>query len=284
MRVVDPLLGTRIEIGVDAEYDAVRRRAEDAAVAEIQRLEQVFTVHDPASALHAFRRSGTTDVSELRAVLDIALQWREWTDGLFDPAVGRLMARWERAEAADVAPDTAELARIATDSRSAAPDFTSLNAIAKGWIADQAATTAHRTDGVTGVWINAGGDVVHRGHGSVAVGIEDPDRPYDNATPLTVVELSGEALATSGGSRRFWTIGGRRYTKVLDPRSGQPVDRVSSATVIAADAASADVLATVALVAEVDHALSMVGAAGAACLLVLADGTVVTDSERFGRH
>lgn len=52
------------------------------------------------------------------------------------------------------------------------------------------------------------------------------------------------AVATSGHYRRFVTIGGRRYSHILDPRTGLPVEDPASVTVIAASAIEADGLAT----------------------------------------
>lgn len=283
VRTVEPLLGTRVEVGVDGCSDTGRRQVEDEVVAEVARLERIFTVFDPDSELHRFVQTGTTDAPELWTVLDLASSWRGRTDGLFDPAIGTLMARWDQAEREGTEPTPHELAGLVGEPAPVGPSVDNLNAIAKGWIADRAVTIASNAHVADGIWINAGGDVVHRGSGSITVGVEDPRRPYDNAAPLAAVRLSGEALATSGGARRFWTIGAKRYAKVLDPRSGRPVDRVDSATVVARDAATADVLATVALIARTDETLALVADVGADCLLVLADGEVVASSARFGR-
>ena len=80
---------------------------------------------------------------------------------------------------------------------------------------------------------------------------------------MATIEIDNEALATSGGARRWWTIGGKRYSKVLDPRTGLPVDSVASATVVARNAAEADVLATTALVLKPEETLVLVEAEGA---------------------
>ena len=280
MSVVEPLLGTRVEIEVRARSAAAVERAEQAVIAEMQRLEAVFTVFDPSSALNALVATGTTDVPELALVADLAVDWRRRTSGLFEPAMQTVMRQWDAAEEVGTAPTDSELAAalVVLDEKASADD---LNAIAKGWIADRAAMTVVADPAVESVWVNAGGDVVHRGDGSVRVAVEDPRRPYDNAPPLAIVEIHDEALATSGGTRRFWTIGGRRYPKVLDPRTGRPVERLRSASVIAAEAVTADVLATVALVATVDETLSLMSDADAACLLVTAEGEVVSTTDRF---
>jgi thiamine biosynthesis lipoprotein len=62
---------------------------------------------------------------------------------------------------------------------------------------------------------------------------------------IGVVTLApGEAVATSGNYERFVTIAGRRYSHIIDPRSGQPVAGLASVTVLATSAMEADALST----------------------------------------
>lgn len=280
-RVVEPLLGTRAEVHCIAEPDSsdVCDIIERAAIHEVRRLEAIFTVFEPSSALNQMRATGKTTVPELAAVVDLAALWIERSGGAFDPTVERLMQLWDQAEVRGVAPTTAAI-NAARAQRSSPTN--NLNAIAKGWIAQ--AAVEHVLAEVaesTGLWLSLGGDVVHRGAGSVTVGIEDPHRPYDNVAPMATVVLENAAIATSGGSRRWWTIDGVRYPKVLDPRSGLPTEVLAGATVWAADAATADVLATIALIADVDQTLALVADAGAECLLVHHDRTHTCTSDRF---
>lgn len=282
-RIVEPLLGTRAEVCVAATDADGCSRAEDAVIAEVGRLETIFTVFDHTSALHDLRRTGSTDVAELREVVGLAESWRGRTGGAFQPRGQPLLDLWDRAEATGTVPSMAGL-RSAVDALSTPTGYASLdlNAIAKGWIAERALKTMlDASPDVSAGWLSLGGDVVHGGDGSLVVGIEDPKRPYDNVAPLATVELSNEALATSGGARRWWTVGQRRYSKVLDPRTGLPAEGVASATVVAPDGAAADVLATVGLVLARDEMFDLMQAAGASCLLVDADGSVSSSSDRF---
>lgn len=286
MHTVEPLLGTRGEVAITAPSTQAVERAEKAVIGEARRLEKIFTVFDDASALHALRRSGTTTVAELQIVVALAIEWHRRTGGAFHPALQPLIDAWDHGEAAGHVPDVAALS-AATTTLAAWPrdhvDVSSidLNGIAKGWIADRALEVAFAQPTVSSAWLSLGGDLVHRGEGSVAVGIENPARPYDNVPPMAAVDISNEALATSGGGRRWWTIDGRRYSKVLDPRTGQPADHVHSASVIAATAADADALATTCVVVAVDEAMALVATHGADCLLVCANGSVTTTSSRF---
>lgn len=282
MQIVEPLLGTRAEIHVNADAAAAADSAEGRIIQEIQRLERLFTVFDPHSALHELRRSGSTSVPELVEVTRLAAEWQLRSEGAFDPRVEPLMAMWTEGEAADSVPSDEAIARALHERDQDAGPADNLNAIAKGWIAQAALNTVDLSAAsLHSAWLSLGGDVVHRGSDSLTVGIEDPHRPFDNVAPLARVEISNEAVATSGGSRRWWTIGGRRYPKVLDPRTGLPVDRVAAATIVAVDAAVADVLATIATVVPTEQLLALTETVGASCLLIHSDRSRTCTSDRF---
>lgn len=288
MHTVEPLLGTRGEVAVSAPSTLAMEQAESAVIDEARRLEKVFTVYDEASDLHAMRRAGATTVAELQTVVSLALEWHQRTNGVFHPALQPLIDVWDHGEATGQVPDLVVLSATTAALAAWQGDHVdvstiNLNGIAKGWIADRALDAAFSHASVTSAWLSLGGDLVHRGDGSLVVGIENPARPYDNVPPMATVEVSNEALATSGGGRRWWEIDGSRYSKVLDPRTGRPADDVHSASVIASTATDADALATTCLVLEAEEALALVTTHAADCFLVCADGTVRSTSNRFRR-
>lgn len=61
---------------------------------------------------------------------------------------------------------------------------------------------------------------------------------------LGKIRLAEGAVASSGHYRRYLTIAGRRFSHIIDPRTGWPVKAPASVTVIAGDALTADALAT----------------------------------------
>ncbi|MFV0460915.1 MAG: FAD:protein FMN transferase [Actinomycetales bacterium] len=285
-----PLLGTDVTIRVEAIEPALAHAIEQAAVNEIVRVQAVFTVFDPASALSRWRRGELADPpDEVTRLLGTAADWHQASGGAFHPAAGTLRARWLRAEGEAVVPSGEELAVLADDVRSLPYQVgadgsarrtgdtsgVDLNAIAKGYAVDRAIDLAVGL-GADGVMVNAGGDLAHRGAGEVMVGIEDPLHPSDNAAPLETVRLRGRAIATSGLARRGFTVGATRYGQVLDPRTARPVDHCASASVLAPTAEAADAMATVAGVLEHAEALAFVDARpDFACLLVTRDGKVL---------
>lgn len=255
-----PLIGTVVETRVDAT-EPEARHLDDLMVAEMARLERVCSAYDHESELSRWRRGELADPSDdFCAVMAAALAHQVASGGAFNPLSGVIGEAWRIAAERDGSPpDDAVLAELAASIR--APRFTvgddgrpvatgdcstlNLNAFAKGWIVDRALELGWSTGLARSIVVNAGGDLAHRGEGAVRVGVENPLRPYDNEPPLMTVDLSNAGMATSGGARKGYRIGGRRYAHVIDPRTGRTVDHIASVTVIAPSAADADVLATV---------------------------------------
>mgnify|MGYP003345772462 CR=1 FL=1 len=72
--------------------------------------------------------------------------------------------------------------------------------------------------------------------------------------------LHNQGIATSGVSERYYAIGNHRYSHLIDPRTGRTCDKTLSATVIAPDAETADVLATICCVLAPAQAIRLVDA------------------------
>lgn len=260
----EPLLGTRVELRISTEVGpSAAERTSEAVVSEMRRLQRVFTLFDEASELVRWRTGSLAQPGpELGEVLRLALHWQQRSGGAFNVAGGALSTLWRSAEREGRLPDRNGLA--AACARIVDPPYLAhaggkieargdcsgvdLNALAKGWIADRGAAIGIDRAGIDAVVVNAGGDIAHRGAGAVVVGIENPLEPYDNAAPLAVVRLSNGGIATSGSVRRGFEVAGRWFGHVLDARTGMPVDSLVSVTVVAPDAATADVAATVASV------------------------------------
>ena len=81
------------------------------------------------------------------------------------------------------------------------------------------------------------------------------------------------AISTSAAYERGYDIGGRHYSHILDPRTGQPATGAASATVVADDNATANALATTLCVVRPEEGLRLVRETpGAECLIVAEDG------------
>ncbi len=155
-----------------------------------------------------------------------------------------------------------------------------LGGIAKGYIAGRMAERM-RQAGALAALVDAGGDVyaVARRPARLvspgrdprwSVGIQDPRYPDQRGRLYTALYLEDQAAVTSGHYERGFTIGGRHFSHILDPRTGRPVDtRLASVTVVAADPALADGLATALAVIGVEKGMALVESLdGVECLLL----------------
>ncbi|MFH0838895.1 MAG: FAD:protein FMN transferase [Candidatus Omnitrophota bacterium] len=120
-----------------------------------------------------------------------------------------------------------------------------LGGIAKGYIVDKAAEVLKR-HGVQNGLVDAGGDLYCFGGNTKnlrwRIGLQHP-RNKDKI--IARLELKDKAIATSGDYERFIMLEGRRFSHILNPKTGYPVEDIPmSVTIIAGDCMSADALAT----------------------------------------
>lgn len=185
--------------------------------------------------------------------------------GLFNPAIGRLIALWGFAsdDPPKGPPPSAEAIRAILEQRPAMTDIhldgikmqsrnpalqLDFGAFAKGYAVDRA-IDALREMGIEHAVVNAGGDLRAIGrHGERAwrIGIRHPRAEGI----LAAVEVEGdESVFTSGDYERYFDWQGRRYDHIIDPRSGYPAQGLSSVTVFARQGDLADAAATALFVA-----------------------------------
>ncbi|MCX6520426.1 MAG: FAD:protein FMN transferase [Actinobacteria bacterium] len=151
-----------------------------------------------------------------------------------------------------------------------------LGGIGKGFAADLVADELIAA-GASGVLVNLGGDLTVRGlpgdDTSWYLGIEDPSAPPKHVALLRVVT---GGIATSGTTVRRWTsLDGSQRHHLIDPTTAQPATTATlTATVLAADCATAEVYATAAMMLDARSAVAMLDQLGLAGLVVGSDGGV----------
>lgn len=287
------VMGTSLELRVHADDSAAALRGERRVLGEIDRLSAILSGYDPRSEFSRWqaRPAGALPVSrELYAMLESADRWNGSTRGAFDPRVEVLSRLWSTAADQGRLPTSEEIARARATM--AAPAWKldpknqsatrigdcpiSLNAIAKGFIVGRACEVAlEPNEGVRGLSLNVGGDLRVLGDFVQGVGIASPFSDSESSEPFTRIEVRDRAVATSGSSQRGLWIGGKWYSHIFDPRSGEPADRVASVTVIAERSADADALATCFNVLGPGESLRIAESlSGVECLIVAADGAI----------
>jgi thiamine biosynthesis lipoprotein len=150
-----------------------------------------------------------------------------------------------------------------------------LSSLGKGRGVDRVAEYLD-SQGVTNYLIDLSGKLRARGRNASGsawrVAIEQPAADVTNlrATSGTaVVVLRDSSVATAGDYRRYFESDGRRYSHIIDPRTGEPVThRTASATALAAGCMEADAWATVFMVMSPEAALSLADARGLTAMLL----------------
>ena len=256
-----------IALGAGAEIvlhdpDATRaRRLIAACVAEIDRLEDVFSLYRPESAISRLNRAGRLAAPPLELV-DLLAQARfyaERTEGAFDVTVQSLWrlyaAHFAQPGADPQGPASADLARAqalvgyraieidAATIRFARPSMAiTLNGIAQGYITDRVAALLQE-GGMSDVLLDIGE--------TRALGHHPEGRPWRvgirrAAEPETIartIALAGSAVATSAGIASPFDASGRHH-HLFDPASGRPAVSTGQVSVIAPRATMADALST----------------------------------------
>ena len=287
------VLGTSFELNVVATGASAARRAESVALAEVDRLEAILSGWSSTSELAHWTATQDVDVAispELADVLHASDAWRARTGGAFDAAAQAIVALLRDGSAecseeemrvllASLRGPRWHVDRRAGVARRLTTHAISVDAIAKGYIVTRAAALARAVDGVSEVLLNVGGDVQHLGDRPAVVGITDPFAPAENAKPIAAVHLKDSAIATSGGYRRGFIAHGRRVSHIVDPRTGQPTERIASASVFAPDCATADALSTAFSVLTPPESVALADSlSDVGCLLVERDGTITTNA------
>jgi len=284
------VLGTSLELKVVARTEAAADKAEAAVLAQIDREAKILSGYDPASEFSRWFRTRGESVpvsDDLFEVLRRFDRYRAVTGGALDPAAEAVTRVWKSAAAAHRLPDVAEMEAAAAAARGphwsldpvrhTATHLSStpliLNSFAKSYIAGQAADAALKCEGVAGVVVNIGGDLVVRGRRTEQVNIADPRNDAENAEPIARIQVQDRAVATSGGYRRGVQIGDRFYSHIVDPRTGRPADGILSSTVVAKDPSDAGALATAFSVLTPEESARVADAvAGVEYLLIARDG------------
>ncbi len=259
------VFGTRVEVLIAGLDDAAARAATAAVLHEFDRLHRSYHAWKPSelSALNAAIAAGRQQAvtPEMAALIVEAQRLTRLSEQLFDPGIGRLVSLWgfQSDELPVALPDAAALAAwraarpsivdlrldglyASSQQRLLALDF---GGYLKGFALDRAATIL-QAQGVQNALINIGGNVMALGSKNGQrwrVGIQHPRQPG----PLATLELAdGEAIGTSGDYQRYFELAGRRYSHLLDPRSGEPVQHTQALTVLITPRVAAGTLSDVA--------------------------------------
>jgi len=303
------LMDTLVSIRVFGTNEDALREAVREAYAEMHRIADL-TDRFPAAGSAACAASNVCQINRMAgvrpvrvdkdvfAMLEMARNYHNLTGGAFDVTIGPVMGLWGFGDKSPRVPgdDEIKASLVSVNNDNVRLDAKTLSvflekkgmildlgAVAKGYATEKAVQVLKK-NGIKKALIDAGGTirVIGNSVGNTPwrIGIKNPASMGDI---VAVVSLTDMAAVTSGDYYRYFEAKGRRWNHILDPRTGYPATENRSVTVVAKDAALADVLSTALFVLEPEKALEKARQLGVEVFIVRADSRILYTPGLQGR-
>ncbi len=276
-------MGTFVRIVAVAMNEQVADKSIQTAFEQCQLVDNLMSDYKPDSELSRLNREAHKSAVKITKptfeVLQKAIRFSELSEGAFDITIAPVVALWRKAADTNSLPTDAQLqlarSKVGYQKLILNQDKMTvrlavkgmkldLGGIAKGYAIDKA-TEAMQASGAIGGMVDIGGDIrcfgaPPPGKKTWMIGLQDPTLT-DKLAPgkiLLRLKLTDVAIATSGDYRRFALIEGKRYSHIIDTKTGLSSDQLSSVTVISDKAIDADALATAVTVMGTEKGLDLI--------------------------
>ncbi len=300
-------MGTLFRIVMFAPDEKTADTGAEAAFRRIIALEDIMTDYDPKSELMQLchKPAGVPHPisAELYRILERSQKLARETDGAFDVTVGPMIQLWRKARKSHVLPAPEEVARasqavgykkLKLDPRTQTATLMATNmqldlgGIAKGLAADEALKTL-RSLGINRAMVAASGDIAlgdpPPGKAGWAIGIASIDHPTQGLTEEVLLHNAG--ISTSGDTEQYVEIMGKRYSHIVNPKTGVGLTDRIGVTIIASNATDSDGTATAVSVLGAKKGLAYVDKRPdlATLIIEISDDTPkATPSKRFTKR
>jgi FAD:protein FMN transferase len=249
------------------------------ALDEVDRIDRLMSHYKKDSPLSEINREASKRPvrvePELFDFISECLRYSRESDGAFDITVGPLMKAWGFFRGEGRLPSDAELSKargstgyrhIILDDKERTVRFDKpgveldLGGIAKGYAVDRAVSRL-KARGIERALVSAGGSTIY-GLGSPPdssgweIKIQDP---IDQRKIAETISLNNRALSVSGSYEKFFEIDGVRYSHIMDPRTGLPVQGLLSVAVVAETGTAGDALDNVFYVLGIEKSRKLIG-------------------------
>ncbi|MEO0009938.1 MAG: FAD:protein FMN transferase [candidate division WOR-3 bacterium] len=245
--------GSYLRVMAAGKDEAQVRRAVDSVFALCDYFNRLWSPFSESSEISRLNREGCLKVSpDTRRLIEEGLKFGRLTRGAFDITVAPLMRLWGFRDRRFRVPLPGEVeaircfvgyerVRLGLGYKVVLePGMeVDLGGIAVGYALDRVVEVL-KQNGVEVGLVDAGGDIVVFGNYQAAIGVQNPR----SEGVERVVVLRDCAIATSGDYQQFFEVDGKRYTHIMDPRTGYPAERCAAVTVRAPSAIEADVYST----------------------------------------
>ena len=255
LKQTEMIMGTLVEITVIPANEKAIRQAFEA----LKKVDALMSTYKEDSEISILNREGKAQVSEeTLEVIEDAIKFSNLTDGAFDITCRPLINLWKKAKKEEKIPAEEEIEeaislvgyqriilegnQIRLEKKGMQID---LGGIAKGYAVDKA-IEALKKNSIKRALVNAGGDLYGLGTDPQGekwqIGIQDP---RDEDKIIDIIKVKDKAVATSGDYRRYFTLKGKRFSHIVNPKTGLTVQDVPmSVTIIGPDATTTDALST----------------------------------------
>jgi len=274
---------------LQVEADAVgAQRAAAAVKAEVDRLDRKYSHYrdDSLVAMIGASADGGDSIvldNESADLLDFSATLHAQSGGRFDITAGALTRLWDLQQ--QRVPDGAVLAEARARCGWQRAEWQrprlrlgvagmrlDLGGVVKEYAADRAARLC-REIGVDHGVVDLGGDLAVVGaHADGSAWLAGIKAPRDPGNAIAQIELRSGGLATSGDYERVVIVDGRRYSHIIDPVSGYPVESFASISVLADSCLVAGAASTLGMLLGVDAGFQWLQGLGLPFLCIDADG------------
>ena len=264
------VMGTFARVVAVAKDAATGTQCVEAGLAEIRKVDELMSDYSDDSEISRVNSQAAKKAVQVSQstfeVLQKSVEFSKLTDGAFDVTVGPLVDVFHKTQKERVAPTQEQIAqakakvgyeKLILDSENRTVRFSvdgmrlDLGGIAKGYGVDKALEAARRR-GAVGVMVDIGGDVrcfgePPEGRDHWRIGLQDPNSAVEGMSAgglVLTLKVKNAAVATSGDYQQFALIDGKRYSHIMNRKTGMSIEGLSSVTIIADNATDADALAT----------------------------------------
>jgi thiamine biosynthesis lipoprotein len=299
----EAIMGTAIHVELWHEDAGLAKRAIDAVMAEMHRVDRLMSPFKPDSELSRVNREAARAAvpigAEMFGLIVRSLDFSRLSDGAFDITYAGVGHLYDYRQG--VAPDAATLQRarqavgwrhLQLDAQARTIRFAlegvriDLGGFAKGHVVDNSIGILRRM-GIAHAVVAAGGDshvMGDRCGRPWSIAIRDP---RDQKRVVAVLPLQDTSISTSGDYERYFERDGVRHHHLIDPKTGTSPRALQSVTILAADGLTSEALSKCVFVMGLSRGMRLVESqSGVDAVVVDATGTLHFSSglAAAGRH
>ncbi len=257
------LMGSRFDITIVSNDTATAEAYIDTVVAEVTRIENLISDWRPQTQISEVNRNaGIRPVKVDREVFELterALYLSKLTNGAFDISFAAMDRIWKFDGSMSEMPPTEAIKRsvekigyenIALDKNNSTIFLKKegmkigFGALGEGYAADKCREIMIKKGVMAGI-VNGSGDMSswgrHPSGDAWKIGVTNP---IDNNELFVILSLYNEAAVTSGSYEKYVVFNGKRYSHIINPKTGYPAHGLSSVTILGPSAEFANGLST----------------------------------------